>query len=208
MDDRLPTRPYVARAVRLLSQPRRSPADSALVTAVALRLAALDSDSETAEKLVAAADRVIGGVAGLVGEQVSASDWGDTADALAQLIAGRPLQRGHLTAARNALGSADKVVDLSDRLRRTADEPVDRDDLGRALAMMVTGPADIAQALVERENGDTSSSSSTHATHSAHSAHAAHSGETPSAPRQAGRRNGAPERSVPLRAVDGGMPGR
>jgi hypothetical protein len=151
MDDRLPTRPYVARAVRLLSQPRRSPADSALVTAVALRLAALDSDSETAEKLISAADRVISGVAGLVGEQVPASDWSDTADALAQLIDGRPLQRGHLTAARSALGSADKVIDLSDRLRRTAEEPLDRDDLGRALAMSVTGPADLAQALVDRD---------------------------------------------------------
>jgi hypothetical protein len=194
MEDRLPTRPYVARAVRLLSQPRRSPADSALVTAVALRLAALDSDSETAEKLVAAADRVISGVAGLVGEQqVSASDWSDTADALAQLIAGRPLQRGHLTAARAALGSADKVIDLSDRLRRTAEEPLDRDDLGRALAMTVTGPADLAQALVERDTADTSSSS--------------RPAETP-APRQAGRRSAATERSVPLRAVDGGIPGR
>ncbi|NDL58588.1 hypothetical protein [Phytoactinopolyspora mesophila] len=195
MEDRLPTRPYVARAVRLLSQPRRSPADSALVTAVALRLAALDSDSETAEKLVNAADRVISGVAGLVGEQqVSASDWSDTADALAQLIAGRPLQRGHLTAARAALGSADKVIDLSDRLRRTAEEPLDRDDLGRALAMSVTGPADLAQALVERDSSEPTASS--------------RPVETPSTPRQAGRRTAASERSVPLRAVDGGIPGR
>ena len=31
LEDRLPTRPLVSRAVRLLAQPRRSPADSALV---------------------------------------------------------------------------------------------------------------------------------------------------------------------------------
>ncbi|NED97317.1 hypothetical protein G1H11_18630 [Phytoactinopolyspora alkaliphila] len=196
MDDRLPTRPYVARAVRLLSQPRRSPADSALVTAVALRLAALDSDSETAEKLIAAADRVISGVAGLVGEQVPASDWSDTADALAQLIAGRPLQRGHLTAARSALGSADKVIDLSDRLRRTAEEPLDRDDLGRALAMSVTGPADLAQALVERDTSDAAPQPPSVDT------------PPPVTPRQGGRRASAADRGVPLRAVDGGIPGR
>ncbi|NEE02457.1 hypothetical protein [Phytoactinopolyspora halotolerans] len=199
MDDRLPTRPYVARAVRLLSQPRRSPADSALVTAVALRLAALDSDSETAEKLIAAADRVISGVAGLVGEQVPESDWSDTADALAQMIAGRPLQRGHLTAARSALGSADKVIDLSDRLRRTAEEPLDRDDLGRALAMMVAGPAELAQALVDRDSGETTSAGQ-HTDSSMPSA--------PSTPRQGARRPSPQERSVPLRAVDGGIPGR
>ncbi|PSK97893.1 hypothetical protein CLV30_12150 [Haloactinopolyspora alba] len=195
MDDRLSTRPYVARAVRLLSQPRRSPADGALVTAVALRLAALDSDGETAERLVAASDRVMTGVAGLIGEQAPASDWSDTAEALALMIAGRPLQRGHLTSARTTLGSADKVIDLSDRLRRTAEEPLDRDDLGRALAMAVTGPAELAEAL--RENG----------------------GEQPAAPstnpaaeapasRQGGRRAGAAERNVSLRALDGGAPGR
>ncbi|WP_129667414.1 hypothetical protein [Phytoactinopolyspora endophytica] len=200
MDDRLPTRPYVARAVRLLSQPRRSPADSALVTAVALRLAALDSDSETAEKLVAAADRVISGVAGLVGEQVPESDWSDTADALAQMIAGRPLQRGHLTAARSALGSADKVIDLSDRLRRTAEEPLDRDDLGRALAMMVAGPADLAQALVERDNTDAAGTTPP--------GDAMPSAPATPAPRQGARRPSPQERSVPLRAVDGGIPGR
>jgi hypothetical protein len=191
MDDRLPTRPYVARAVRLLSQPRRSPADSALVTAVALRLAALDSDSETADRLAAASDRVISGVAGLVGDEVPASDWSDTAEALALMIAGRPLQRGHLMASRSALGSADKVIDLSDRLRRTAEEPLDRDDLGRALAMAVTGPAELAQALLERDGSN--------------------SGPVPEAvpaPSPRGRRAGAAERGPSLRALDGGVPGR
>ncbi|WP_157740486.1 hypothetical protein [Jiangella sp. DSM 45060] len=192
MDDRLSTRPYVARAVRLLSQPRRSPADGALVTAVALRLASLDSDSETAERLVAASDRVMAGVAGLIGEQAPASDWSDTAEALALMIAGRPLQRGHLMAARATLGTADKVIDLSDRLRRTAEEPIDRDDLGRALAMAVTGPAELAEALLERESTD---------------AAPAAAAEAP-APRQPGRRAGAAERNVSLRALDGGVPGR
>ena len=193
MDDRLSTRPYVARAVRLLSQPRRSPADGALVTAVALRLAALDSDSETAERLVAASDRVMTGVAGLIGEQAPESDWSDTAEALALMIAGRPLQRSHLTSARATLGSADKVIDLSDRLRRTAEEPLDRDDLGRALAMAVTGPAELAEALLERESSDTS--------------HGQQAAEAP-APRPTGRRAGAAERNVSLRALDGGVPGR
>lgn len=191
MDDRLSTRPYVARAVRLLSQPRRSPADGALVTAVALRLAALDSDSETAERLVSASDRVMTGVAGLIGEQAPASDWSDTAEALALMIAGRPLQRSHLTAARSTLGTADKVIDLSDRLRRTADEPLDRDDLGRALAMAVTGPAELAEALLERENAEPAAAP-----------------EPPPTPRQGGRRAGAAERNVSLRALDGGVPGR
>jgi len=191
MDDRLSTRPYVARAVRLLSQPRRSPADGALVTAVALRLAALDSDSETAERLVSASDRVMSGVAGLIGEQAPASDWSDTAEALALMIAGRPLQRSHLTAARSTLGTADKVIDLSDRLRRTADEPLDRDDLGRALAMAVTGPAELAEALMERESTEPAAAP-----------------EPPPTPRQGGRRAGAAERNVSLRALDGGVPGR
>lgn len=188
MEDRLSTRPYVARAVRLMSQPRRSPADSALVTAVALRLAALDSDTETAERLVSASDRVVLGVAGLTGDQAGTVDWSDTAEALALLIAGRPLQRGHLTAARAALGSADKVIDLSDRLRRTAEEPLDRDDLGRALAMAVTSPADVAEALLERE------SASDH--------------ETPPQANtgRSSRRAGAADRGVPLRALDGGAP--
>lgn len=192
MDDRLSTRPYVARAVRLLSQPRRSPADGALVTAVALRLAALDSDSETSERLVAASDRVMTGVAGLIGEQAPASEWSDTAEALALMIAGRPLQRGHLMASRATLGSADKVIDLSDRLRRTAEEPLDRDDLGRALAMAVTGPAELAEALLERESSE---------------AAPAPAADTPP-PRQGGRRAGAAERNVSLRALDGGAPGR
>jgi hypothetical protein len=151
LEDRLPTRPLVSRAVRLLSQPRHSAADSALVTGVALRLAALDSDSETAEKLVSASEQVIVGVAGLVGEPAPQADWSDTVEALALMIAGRPLQRRHLMASRSALGSADKVLDLSDRLRRTAEEDLDRDDLGRALAMAVTGPAEMVEALIERE---------------------------------------------------------
>ncbi len=196
MDDRLSTRPYVARAVRLLSQPRRSPADGALVTAVALRLAALDSDSETSERLVAASDRVMNGVAGLIGEQAPESDWSDTAEALALMIAGRPLQRGHLTSARATLGSADKVIDLSDRLRRTAEEPIDRDDLGRALAMAVTGPAELAEALVERDGTESAPT-------------AAPANEAPTATRPGGRRAGAAaERNVSLRALDGGVPGR
>ena len=188
MEDRLPTRPYVARAVRLLSQPRRSPADSALVTAVALRLAALDSDAETGDRLIAASTRVITGVAGLVGEQAPTSDWSDTAEALALMSAGRPLQRGHLMAARSALGSADKVIDLSDRLRRTADEPLDRDDLGRALAMAVTGPAELAEALLEREGAEAEAE--------------------PEKPRSGARRAGTADRGVALRALDGGVPGR
>jgi hypothetical protein len=191
MDDRLSTRPYVARAVRLLSQPRRSAADGALVTAVALRLAAIDSDSETAERLVSASDRVMAGVAGLIGEQAPASDWSDTAEALALMIAGRPLQRGHLTASRATLGTADKVIDLSDRLRRTAEEPLDRDDLGRALAMAVTGPAELAEALLERDSTEA----------------APPPVEAPP-PRPTGRRAGAAERNVSLRALDGGVPGR
>jgi hypothetical protein len=199
MDDRLPTRPYVARAVRLLSQPRRSPADSALVTAVALRLAALDSDSETAERLITASDRVISGVRGLVGEGSSASDWSDTAEALALMIAGRPLQRGHLMASRSALGSADKVVDLSDRLRRTAEEPLDRDDLGRALALAVTGPAELVDALIEQEAAA--------ATEPEAQAPAAASAR----PQPSSRRPAPPapaDRNVSLRALDGGVPGR
>lgn len=198
MDDRLPTRPYVARAVRLLSQPRRSPADSALVTAVALRLAALDSDSETAERLIQASDRVIAGVRGLVGEESTSTDWSDTAEALALMIAGRPLQRSHLMAARTALGSADKVIDLSDRLRRTAEEPVDRDDLGRALALAVTGPAELVEALIEQETALA----------------AAEAEKQPPAPQrpQPGARRPAPptgsDRNVSLRALDGGVSGR
>lgn len=191
MDDRLPTRPYVTRAVRLLSQPRRSPADSALVTAVALRLAALDSDSETADRLAAASDSVISGVAGLVGDEVPAADWSTTAEALALMIAGRPLQRIHLMASRSALGSADKVIDLSDRLRRTAEEPLDRDDLGKALAMIVTGPAELANALLERDG-----------------AHPTPVPEPTPAPNPRGRRAGAADRGPSLRALDGGIPGR
>ncbi|MGH8822885.1 MAG: hypothetical protein ACRDVN_00195 [Jiangellaceae bacterium] len=202
LEDRLPTRPLVSRAVRLLSQPRRSAADSALVTGVALRLAALDSDSETADKLIAASDRVIVGVAGLVGEPAPQADWSDTAEALALMIAGRPLQRRHLMASRSALGSADKVLDLSEGLRRTAEEDVDRDDLGRALAMAVAAPAEMVDALIEREKTSTRGRSEP-----------AGVGREVSEPRPPGpgpraNRPAPGERGVPLRALDGGIPGR
>lgn len=201
MDDRLPTRPYVARAVRLLSQPRRSPADSALVTAVALRLAALDSDSETAERLISASDRVIAGVRGLVGEGSSTTDWSDTAEALALMIAGRPLQRGHLMASRTALGSADKVIDLSDRLRRTAEEPLDRDDLGRALALAVTGPAELVEALIEQETAMAAAESDKTPASSSRPQPGRSSRPAPPSPPAA-------DRNVSLRALDGGVHGR
>jgi hypothetical protein len=200
LEDRLPTRPLVSRAVRLLSQPRRSAADSALVTGVALRLAALDSDSETAEKLIAASDRVIVGVAGLVGEPAPQTDWSDTAEALALMIAGRPLQRRHLMAARSALGSADKVLDLSDRLRRTAEEDVDRDDLGRALAMAVTGPAEMVEALIEREQNNSRLGRE--------SVIESQPQPRPPGPGPRASRPAPGERGVPLRALDGGLPGR
>jgi len=201
LEDRLPTRPLVSRAVRLLAQPRRSPADSALVTGVALRLAALDSDTETADKLIAASDRVIVGVAGLVGEPAPQADWSDTAEALALMIAGRPLQRRHLMASRSALGSADKVLDLSEGLRRTAEEDVDRDDLGRALAMAVAAPADMVDALIEQEKSTRGRSEP-----------AAHGREVaeprPPGPGPRASRPPPGERGVPLRALDGGIPGR
>jgi hypothetical protein len=193
MEDRLPTRPLVLRAVRLLSQPRRSAADSGLVTGVALRLAALDSDSETADRLIAASDRVISGVSGLIGEQAPAADWSDTTEALAMLIAGRPLSRRHLVAARATLGSADKVIDLSERLRRTAEEPIDRDDLGRALALAVTGPSEMLDALIERERA-------------AEAERRAGRAEAPPSGRPAPAR--PTENRGVLRALDGGLPGR
>ena len=202
LEDRLPTRPLVSRAVRLLAQPRRSPADSALVTGVALRLAALDSDTETADKLIAASDRVIVGVAGLVGEPAPQADWSDTTEALALMIAGRPLQRRHLMASRSALGSADKVLDLSDRLRRTAEEDVDRDALGRALAMAVAAPADMVDALIEQEKCSTRGRSEP-AAHGREVAEPRPPGPGPRASRPA-----PGERGVPLRALDGGIPGR
>ena len=202
LEDRLPTRPLVSRAVRLLSQPRRSAADSALVTGVALRLAALDSDSETAEKLIAASDRVIVGVAGLVGEPAPQTDWSDTAEALALMIAGRALQRRHLMASRSALGSADKVLDLSDRLRRSAEEDVDRDDLGRALAMAVTGPAEMVEALIEREQNNSRLGRES-VIESQPQPQPRPPGPGPRASRPA-----PGERGVPLRALDGGLPGR
>ncbi|MGH8777113.1 MAG: hypothetical protein ACRDWI_18855 [Jiangellaceae bacterium] len=201
LEDRLPTRPLVSRAVRLLSQPRRSAADSALVTGVALRLAALDSDSETAEKLIAASDRVIIGVAGLIGEPAPQADWSDTAEALALMIAGRALQRRHLMASRSALGSADKVLDLSDRLRRTAEEDVDRDDLGRALAMAVTAPTEMIDALIEREQSGRSSPAREREP-------VVDAQPRPPGPGPRASRPAPGERGVPLRALDGGLPGR
>jgi hypothetical protein len=206
LEDRLPTRPLVSRAVRLLSQPRRSAADSALVTGVALRLAALDSDSETAEKLIAASDRVIVGVAGLVGEPAPQTDWSDTAEALALMIAGRPLQRRHLMASRSALGSADKVLDLSDRLRRTAEEDVDRDDLGRALAMAVTGPAEMVEALIEREQN--SGRLGREPVLESQPQPQPQPQPRPPGPGPRASRPAPGERGVPLRALDGGLPGR
>ncbi|MBD0291977.1 MAG: hypothetical protein ICV70_00180 [Jiangellaceae bacterium] len=205
LEDRLPTRPLVSRAVRLLAEPRRSAADSALVTGVALRLAALDSDTETAEKLMAASDRVMVGVAGLVDEPAPQADWSDTAEALALMIAGRGVQRRHLMAARSALGSVDKVLDLSDRLRRTADRELDRDDLGRAMAMTVTGPADLVEALIQREEDLRVRGEVRDEQPSA----AQPVGQRPPGPgpRAAGR-SATGERGVPLRAVDGGVPGR
>jgi hypothetical protein len=202
LEDRLPTRPLVSRAVRLLSQPRSSAADSALVTGVALRLAALDSDSETAEKLIAASDRVIVGVAGLVGEPAPQTDWSDTAEALALMIAGRALQRRHLMASRSALGSADKVLDLSDRLRRTAEEDVDRDDLGRALAMAVTGPAEMVEALIEREQNNSRLGRESVIESQPQPQ------PRPPGPGPRANRPAPGERGVPLRALDGGLPGR
>jgi hypothetical protein len=186
----------------MLSQPRRSAADSGLVTGVALRLAALDSDGETADRLVAASDRVISGVSGLIGEQAPAADWSDTAEALAMLIAGRALSRRHLVASRATLGSADKVIDLSERLRRTAEEPLDRDDLGRALAHAVTGPAEMLDALIERERAAEADRRSGRVDTSA--------GRKPEPAAQGSGRPAPPtgDRGVALRALDGGLPGR
>lgn len=204
MEDRLPTRPMVLRAVRMLSQPRRSPADSGLVTGVALRLAALDSDGETADRLVTASDRIISGVSGLIGEQATATDWSDTVEAIAMLIAGRALSRRHLVAARNTLGSADKAIDLSERLRRTAEEPLDRDDLGRALALAVMGPAEMLDALIEQERAaDAERHTAKRPEPAASRAESAGGGgQSPSGRPRPG------DRGVPLRALDGGLPGR
>ncbi|HLR96611.1 MAG TPA: hypothetical protein VK053_18955 [Jiangellaceae bacterium] len=152
IEDRISTRPLVARAVRLLSQPRRSPADGSLVVGVGLRLAALDSSADVSERLIDASERVIAGVAGMVGEPQPPADWSDTAEALALMIAGRPVQRRHLTAARTTLGTADKVIDLPDRLRRTAEEPLASEDLAMALALAVSSPAQLVEALLAQED--------------------------------------------------------
>ncbi len=101
-------------------------------------------------------------------------------------------------ASRSALGSADKVLDLSDRLRRTAEEDVDRDDLGRALARAVTGPAEMVEALIEREQSGRA------ATHEP----VVDPGPRPPGPGPRASRPAPGERGVPLRALDGGLPGR
>jgi hypothetical protein len=116
------------------------------------------------------------------------------------MIAGRPLQRRHLMASRSALGSADKVLDLSDRLRRTAEEDVDRDDLGRALAMAVTGPAEMVEALIEREQNNSRLGRE--------SVIESQPQPRPPGPGPRASRPAPGERGVPLRALDGGLPGR
>jgi hypothetical protein len=99
-------------------------------------------------------------------------------------------------ASRSALGSADKVLDLSDRLRRTAEEDVDRDDLGRALAMAVTGPAEMVEALIEREQ----------VARERTDPGARPAEPRPPGPGPRGSRPAPGERGVSLRAVDGGLP--
>jgi hypothetical protein len=143
------------------------------------------------------------GVAGLVGEPAPQADWSDTAEALALMIAGRPLQRRHLMASRSALGSADKVLDLSDRLRRTAEEDVDRDDLGRALAMAVAAPAEMVDALIEQEKSSNRGRTETDGRGREVAAEPRPPGPGPRAGRPA-----PGERGVPLRALGGGIPGR
>lgn len=154
IEDRVSTRPLVTRALRLLSQPRRSAADGSLVVGVGLRLAALDSSADVAARLVEASDRVIAEVAGLPGEPSPPVDWSDTAEALALMIAGRPVQRRHLAAARVTLGSADKVIDLSDRLRRTAEESLGSEDVAMALALSVISPAQLVEELLAQEEDE------------------------------------------------------
>jgi hypothetical protein len=107
-------------------------------------------------------------------------------------------------AARAALGSADKVLDLSDRLRRTAEEDVDRDDLGRALAMAVTGPAEMVEALIEREQN----SSRLGRESVIESQPQPQPQPRPPGPGPRASRPAPGERGVPLRALDGGLPGR
>jgi hypothetical protein len=147
MSDSVPARPLVGRAVRLLAAPRPSTADTGLVTAVALRLAALDTSGETATRLVTAADQVVAEVALVLGSTGGPREWSETAEGIALLLADRPVGRRHLVAGKAALGSGDKLVDLADRLRSVADEPLQHDDLARALATAVTGPVELREAV-------------------------------------------------------------
>jgi hypothetical protein len=143
MAESVPTRPCVARAVRLLANPRSSAADTGLVTAVALRLAALDCSGDTATRLVEASDQVVGTVAEVLGSKGGSREWSDTADGIALLLADRSVTRRHLVAGKVSLGSGDKLVDLADRLRSILDDAVQSDDLARALATAVTGSMEL-----------------------------------------------------------------
>jgi hypothetical protein len=143
MAESVPTRPCVARAVRLLANPRSSAADTGLVTAVALRLAALDCSGDTATRLVEASDQVVGTVAEVLGSKGGSREWSDTADGIALLLADRSVTRRHLVAGKVSLGSGDKLVDLADRLRSVLDDAVQSDDLARALATAVTGSMEL-----------------------------------------------------------------
>ncbi len=147
MSDSVPTRPLVAKAVRLLANPRASTADTGLVTAVALRLAALDCSGDTATRLVTASDHVVAGVAEILGSTGGTAEWGDTTEAIALLLADRPISRRHLVSVKTTLGSGDKVVDLADRLRSVTDESPGADDLALALAAAVSGPVELLDAL-------------------------------------------------------------
>ncbi len=147
MSESVPSRPLVAKAVRLLANPRTSPADSGLVTAVALRLAALDCSGETAERLVMASDQVVSGVAEILGSKGGTTEWGDTAEAIALLLADQAVSRRHLISVKLTLGSGDKVVDLADRLRSVTEELPEPDDLARALAAAVIAPVELLDAL-------------------------------------------------------------
>jgi hypothetical protein len=143
MAESVPTRPCVARAVRLLANPRSSAADTGLVTAVALRLAALDCSGDTATRLVEASDQIVGTVAEVLGSKGGSREWSDTADGIALLLADRSVTRRHLVAGKVSLGSGDKLVDLADRLRSVLDDAVQSDDLARALATAVTGSMEL-----------------------------------------------------------------
>jgi hypothetical protein len=147
MSESVPTRPLVARAVRLLSNPRASAADTGLVTAVALRLASFDCSGETATRLVEASDQVVRSVADILGSKGGTRDWSDTAEGIALLLADRSVTRRHLVAGKASLGSGDKIVDLADRLRSVMDEALHGDELARALATAVIGPVELLNTL-------------------------------------------------------------